>query len=392
MTRKEFVKMCTLLGISIPFQYALSACSSNDDGESSRNFSGKVVIIGAGPAGLTTGYLLAQRDIDFEILEALPTYGGRIKTNNTFADFPIPLGAEWLHVEKGILSEIVNDVSVNIDVKTTPYDLQNDIAINGDTGERFEFTLSGFDIDQKFINSSWLNFFETYILPSVQSKIRFSTPVNAIDYTSDKIQITTNNQTFESDKVVFAAPLKILQSGIVNFTPALPTNKINAINNTRVWSGFKAFFEFSEQFYPTLISYDIQPETKGEKLYYNAAYGQNSAKNILGVFSVGEPAENFINMNDESFKNFVLSELDVLFSNKASASYIKHITQNWNNEPYARGAYITDQEDYRKVAILGESISNKIYFAGDAYTTGDDWSSVHTAAKSAIRAVNELIR
>lgn len=278
MTRKEFVKMCTLLGISIPFQSALSACSNNDDNTLSTNFSGKVIIIGAGPAGMTTGYLLAQRGIDFEILEALPTYGGRIKTNTTFADFPIPLGAEWLHVEKGVLSEIINDSSVNIDINTTPYDIQNDVAIDGDSGEQFEFTLSGFDIDQKFINSSWLNFFETYVLPGVQSKIRFSTPVSAIDYTIDKIQITANSQTFEADKVVFAAPLKILQSGMVGFTPALPTSKINAINNTTVWSGFKAFFEFSETFYPTLVSYEIQPETAGQKLYYDAAYGQTPTK------------------------------------------------------------------------------------------------------------------
>lgn len=394
MTRKEFIKICALLGISLPINSSLMACSNNDDDNdlpTTSSFSGKVIIVGAGPAGMTTGYLLAQRGIDFEILEALPTHGGRIKTNNTFADFPIPLGAEWLHVEKGVLSEIVNDSSVNININTTPYDLQNDVAIDGATGQRFEFTLSGFDIDQKFINSSWLDFFETYILPSVQSKIRFNSPVNNIDYNGDKIQVTTSNQTFEADKVVFAAPLKILQSGMVNFTPALPTSKLNAINNTRVWSGFKAFFEFSEKFYPTIIGYDIQPETKGEKMYYDAAYGQNSNKHILGVFSVGEPAEDFIGMSETQFKDNVLGELDALFNNKASSSYVKHITQNWNNEPYARGAYITDQEDYRTVAVLGQSVDSKVYFAGDAYTTGDDWSSVHAAGRSAIRAVREMI-
>jgi hypothetical protein len=40
--------------------------------------------------------------------------------------------------------------------------------------------------------------------------------------------------------------------------------------------------------------------------------------------------------------------------------------------------------------VLGQSINNKVYFAGDAYTTGDDWSSVHAAARSAIRAVKEI--
>ena len=40
---------------------------------------------------------------------------------------------------------------------------------------------------------------------------------------------------------------------------------------------------------------------------------------------------------------------------------------------------------------LGESVNNKLFFAGDAYTTGSDWSSVHAAARSAKRAVDELV-
>ncbi|MEL6659984.1 MAG: FAD-dependent oxidoreductase [Bacteroidota bacterium] len=67
------------------------------------------------------------------------------------------------------------------------------------------------------------------------------------------------------------------------------------------------------------------------------------------------------------------------------------MVQNWNAEPYANGAYVTAYEDGREVAILGQSVSNKLYFAGDAYTTGYDWSSVHAAARSAKRAVGELV-
>lgn len=49
-------------------------------------FSGNVLIIGAGAAGLSTGHLLEQRGIDFNILESSPTYGGRMKRTNTFGD------------------------------------------------------------------------------------------------------------------------------------------------------------------------------------------------------------------------------------------------------------------------------------------------------------------
>ena len=86
----------------------------------------------------------------------------------------------------------------------------------------------------------------------------------------------------------------------------------------------------------------------------------------------------------------MLAELDGVFDGRASATYIQHTSQNWNEEPFAQAAYIHDEENWRRVRTLGESISNKLYFAGCAYTDGEDWSSVHTAIQSAIRAVNEM--
>ncbi len=391
MTRKEFVKMCALLGIAVPFPSMISSCKGDEN--PGGNFTGKVLIIGAGPAGMTAGYLLAQRGIDFEILEANSTHGGRIRTNTTFTDFPIPLGAEWLHVERGIFSEIVNDESIDIDITTTPYDLTNDIAIDSASGTQISFEVAGFTIDQKFVGSSWLDFFNTYVFPSIESRIRYNIQITDIDYSGDQIMVNSSgNQSYTADRVIIAVPLKILQNDVITFTPALSSTKQQAINNAHVWSGFKAFFEFSSQFYPTIVGYDIQPEPSGQKMFYDAAYGQDTTQHILGLFSTGVPAETYISItNDNEFRDYVLAELDDLFDNQATPNYLRHIRQNWNAEPYARAAYLSAYEDFNLVNALGKSINNKVYFAGDSYTTGEDWSSVHAAARSAIRAVSELV-
>ena len=63
MTRQEFIKMCSLLGISIPFQSILASCKT-DDSNSRTDFNGNVLIIGAGAAGLTAGYLLNQQGVE----------------------------------------------------------------------------------------------------------------------------------------------------------------------------------------------------------------------------------------------------------------------------------------------------------------------------------------
>ncbi|GAB5563979.1 MAG: hypothetical protein Wins2KO_10420 [Winogradskyella sp.] len=393
MKRNEFLKMCGLLGISLPLQSVLSSCSSSNI-NSNNNPPESVIIIGAGAAGMAAGHLLAQQGINFQILEATSSYGGRMKHNTSFVDFPIPLGAEWLHVNPSIFSEIINDNSANIDITTVGYNSSLDFGIDANSGEQITLSDIGLVIDRKFVDSTWLSFFETYVLPSVASKIIYNSPITNIDYSGDEIVVTdTDGQEYSAEKLIVTIPLRILQNGSVNFNPQLPNNKQNAINDATVWSGFKAFIEFSNKFYPTFISYTTTPETAGQKLYYDASYGQNTIQNVLGLFSVGTEAETYINLNSDSERiDFMLNELNAVFnSNIASSSYIQHTFQNWNAEPYANGAYVYDYESSNRVYRLGQSVNNKVYFAGDVYTTGNDWGSVHAAARSAKRAVQEMI-
>ncbi|MEO0628875.1 MAG: FAD-dependent oxidoreductase, partial [Bacteroidota bacterium] len=321
MNRKDFLKMCGILGVGIPFQSTLTSCN-NEEGPSTSDV-GKVIIIGAGAGGLTAGYLLNQRGIEFEILEASSVYGGRMRTTRDFADFPISLGGEWLHVEKGVLSEIVNDPSVQINVETTPYDLELDYGLF--EGQQISVEDVGFTIDQKFIGSSWFDFYEEYVVPSVRSKITYNTIIDSIDYSSDQIRVRTADQEFIADRVIVAVPVKILQNGAITFTPELPADKRDAITNVTVWDGCKAFIEFSQKFYPTFVAFDIQPESAGQKLYYDAAYGQNTNQNILGLFAVGTGTLPYVQLSDAQLIDYVLAELDDIFDGQASSSYVKHI-------------------------------------------------------------------
>ena len=383
MTRKEFVKMCGLFGIGLPLQATLSSC-----GKENINPNEKILILGAGVAGLTAGYLLNQQGVDFQILEAANTYGGRMKRTTEFANFPIPLGAEWLHVERSIFGEIVNNNAISVDITTTPYDPNVDYGLN--EGERVSVADIGFTIDQKFIGSTWFDFFDQYIVPPIAGQITYNKVITAIDYSGAEIIVSTATETFTANRVIVTIPLKILQNGTVTFTPELPNDKLNAIRETTVWDGCKAFIEFSEKFYPAFTSFDITPETDGQKLYYDAAYGQNTNRHILGLFAVGTGAQPYIQLSDDALIQFMLEELDAIFDNKASATYVKHIFQNWNAEPFAEGAYVFDHEDWRRIRTLGESVDSKLFFAGTAYTDGTNWGSVDAAAESAKSVINSL--
>jgi monoamine oxidase len=365
MTRKEFTKICGILGIGLPLQASLLSC---DDDPAITPYGGKVIIIGAGAGGLAAGYLLQQQGIDFEILEASALLGGRMKIDRNFADFPIPMGAEWLETSTSIFKEIVNDSAVQVNIETI-----SDAP------------------DRKFVNSSWYSFFEEYIIPSIADKISYNTVVNSIDYSGDEVVITTQNGQFTANKVVVSVPLKILQDGDIRFTPTLPQDKAKAINDTVIWEGFKAFITFSTNFYEDEYPFDINPKSDGEKIYYNAALGQNTSKHILGLFVVGKPALAYTSLSDSELKSFLLSELDGIYANQATPNYIKHISKNWDKEPFIRSGYMTDHADWRTVRELGKSVADKVYFAGGAYTDGDDWVSVHAAAQSSKRAIDEIV-
>lgn len=367
MERKEFLKLCGILGIGLPAHFSLLACTTDENLLS--DFKGKVLIIGAGAGGLSAAYLLSQRGVDFEILEASSIYGGRMRINTSFADFPIPLGAEWLETNPSIFQEIVNNPQVKIDIKT---------VVDSP--------------DRKFVGSSWFNFFDEYILPPIKTKIKYNVLVQSIDYSGEKIKVRTKNAEYMADKVIVSVPVKILQDKEVTFVPNLPQEKQDAIANIPIWEGFKAFFEFTENFYGDGYEYAIRPETDGQKIYYNASFGQNTKKNILGLFAVGKPARDFLSFNDKDLKASILNDLDKLFNKRATSSYLKHISQNWNEEPFIKSGYISDYADWRAVKAIGKSVAGKVYFAGGEYTDGEDWVSVHIAAQSAKVAVTELLK
>ena len=112
MNRSDFLKRMALLGVGTTIAPRLLwSCDPKYDFYPgiNVNFSGKVLIIGAGSAGLTAGHALKQHNIDFQILEASDRYGGRVMKADNFVDFPVDLGAEWIHTHPSILAKILND-------------------------------------------------------------------------------------------------------------------------------------------------------------------------------------------------------------------------------------------------------------------------------------------
>ena len=397
MDRKEFIKTCSILGIGSLFPSLLTSCESKEDffPDFENNFTGKVLIIGAGAAGITAGYMLSQYGVDFEIIEAAPVYGGRLKEASSFADFPIDLGAEWIHTDASILATLINDPNVNANIELINYSPETlSIWNNGKLRKRNFFT--NFYGELKFKNTTWYSFFENYMLPSIRNQIVLDSPVAAIDYSGDMVEVrNTNGQVFSGDRLILTVPLSVLKAGSIDMTPALPAAKISAMEDINMPDGIKVFMEFSERFYPEML-YDggvfdlLGGGDEGEKLYYDAAFGKDTNNNIFALFAVGEQAREYATIDtDAELIQYILNELDEIFDGKASQTYVKHVTQNWSKEPFIRGSYTHgDMGDFDSLVA---PVNDKLYFAGETFAPSDT-ATVHGAARSAFVAVEEILR
>lgn len=398
MNRKEFLKKSALFGLAAPFLASLlTSCEKDEDiiTDFTTNFNGKVLIIGAGAAGITAGYILNRYGVEFEILEASAIHGGRVKKADALADFPIDLGAEWVHTSPSVFSEILKDPGITGSVDMVPYSPETISIWNGSRMTPLNIG-SNFYGEYKYKNSTWYDFFDQNMIPQIQDRIVYNSPVTDIDYTTDQVTVRTMGGTnYVADKVLVTVPLNILKEEFIAFRPALPLDKVEAMDGVNMNEGFKAFIKFSERFYPDMFaaSFDKLNSDEHPQIFYDAAFRKGSDQHILGLFTVGDPAGVYSGLATDAEKiAYILGELDEMFDGQATANYVDHVLQDWTNEPYIRGSYSLYGANEEEVqATLTRPLDNKVFFAGELYSTVS-YATVHGAALSSYDAIDLILQ
>jgi protoporphyrinogen oxidase len=73
----------------------------------------KVAIIGAGPAGLTAGYLLSKEEVDVIVLEADPAYVGGISRTTTYKGFHFDIGGHRFFSKSKAVEDLWTEILPN---------------------------------------------------------------------------------------------------------------------------------------------------------------------------------------------------------------------------------------------------------------------------------------
>lgn len=222
-------------------------------------------------------------------------------------------------------------------------------------------------------------------------QVRLDTVVRSIDYRADQVVVTdTRNQTYRAERVIITVPLPVLQSGDIQFTPALPTTKLDAIRQIGMGAGMKVILKFGQRFWDgdlgSIYGQGLVPE-------FWCPSGRNGGRTqILTAFVMGEGAEQLSRQGNNAIRT-VLAELDALYGGAASRAFQDGQVADWGKEPFIRGAYsypvVNGGLAMRR--SLAEPVQNKLFFAGEASHTAGHSATVHGALETGRRAVREVL-
>ena len=332
--------------------------------------SNDVIIVGAGASGLAAAKVLEQNKIDYLILEATDRFGGRLKKDTTLADFPIDMGAEWIHSNPKVLNVIKGNSNSEIDEDLIPYQLT--VASNWDGKQLSPASNSylklyySFMPESKFKHSTWYDFVEENLAKEVAHKISYSSVVRSINYADDHVVIETENgKMHKADRVLVTVSMGVLKSNKIRFSPEMSDEKKRAIESISFPTGFKVAMKFSDKFYPDAINCKVK---SGEKVFYDIAFKKNARSNVLGFLCTGAEAQKYDTLNsEEKVISSLLQELDRMYDGKASLLYTgEYRIENWGHHEFTQGTWTqASQEKRSDLKLLNQPLENKVYFAGE---------------------------
>ncbi|MGL4597584.1 MAG: flavin monoamine oxidase family protein [Bacteroidia bacterium] len=456
MNRRELIR---LLGLGIPagliLPSAFTACREEDLFEG-KTYSGKVIVVGAGVAGMYATYLLHKRGADVTLLEASSVYGGRIRSLAGFSDFPIELGAEEVHGQRSIFYDLLRDDGVDfVDVEDEDFysfvgsvssaesqnsnpDIQKMNALvenmsdydGGDVTADEYIDAKGYSLSTRHLLNALLgnefgasndrlglkgvsdadklwtagnrNFLlkGRSILSALESKfaailpkIRLNVRVQEINYSGNQIQLTDqNNAVYLADKVIVAVPLTVLRDSDIQFIPALSSERTNAFSRIGMGAGMKVILKFNNRFWPENLGSLYGSGPVPE--YWATGAGRSGSNNMLTAFVHGEKAEQLNNLNNASIINTILSDLDDMYgANTATGNLAASHIMNWYNEPFIRGTYSYPIPGGAGAReLIAAPIDKKLFFAGEATHTAGHFATVHGAIETGLRAVDEILK
>ncbi|MEM1295005.1 MAG: FAD-dependent oxidoreductase [Verrucomicrobiota bacterium] len=411
-----------------------------------------VLVIGAGMAGLAAAQKLRESGRKVIVIEGRHRIGGRIHTSRKWQEFPIDLGASWIHgirrnpittlarkagskwvetdydnyhmihedgraLEKkelvqlrSIESSIYRTVRSNQTSKRSLADVLRSKLENFDSPNA-QFMVNGL-IEQEYAADAneisalgayygeefggtdvWFpNGYHQVFSPMVEGlDLRLGHVVRQISHDQSGVRVSTSKGDFSAARAVVTIPLGVLKRGQIRFSPALPQNKLRAIQSLGMGLLNKVVLRFPKAFWPKApeLFGRLSAEKGHWALWLNLHHHLNEP--ILIGFNAATFAKATEGWSDQKIVGSAMAALGGMFGTTVQPSGFQ-ITR-WRSDPFSLGSYsfLPPGADQRTIRALGEPVADRLFFAGEA-TSEDYPSTVHGAYLSGMREAGRIMR
>ena len=225
--------------------------------------------------------------------------------------------------------------------------------------------------------------------------VSLNTGATAVDWSGDGVRIQTTKGTVTARAVIVTVSIGVLASGAIQFTPALPAAKQDAINDvpmgllTRIGLQFDgARFGLKEN---DLLTYAVPNEIPAEACYFlTFPTGHDIAVGFVG----GAFGWEMSRAGEAAAIDFALGEFVKMMGSGARAHFVKGHMSGWADNPLTLGAYSAARPGRAASRItLAEPLGDRVFFAGEAVADGYIalMSGAHLSGDKVARAVIETL-
>jgi monoamine oxidase len=356
----------------------------------------KIIIIGAGMAGLSAGYELTQLGHDVTILEARARPGGRVHTLREPFDGGLyaEAGAARIPDNHDLTLKYVKLFDLPLE-PMYPSQLsalqvdgisQREVPIDGFTDGLAEFFGSEFRSPGRFTkikggNDNLPRAFATRL----KEKIRYNSPVVKIDQNEKSVQVTFveqgKAQTITGDRMLCALPFSLLRN--IELPAGFAEAKRKVINDLHYDSVSRVYLQAKRRSWEEkgLNGFAI---TKDAVEIWQPTWNQPGPRGIIMTYNRPGQAERIAAMKDPDRITSTLNQLSPLFPGLRE-NFEKGATKVWTEDEWSRGAWA--------FAGLGNLVlfakpEGRIHFAGEHLSFFFSW--MQGALDSATRAVKQI--
>jgi monoamine oxidase len=218
--------------------------------------------------------------------------------------------------------------------------------------------------------------------------VSLNTKVERIEYSKKGVSVETTSGALQARTALSTVSNGILASGEIEFAPALPDWKVEAVLGLPTGTLNKVCVHFDEDvFGPAGRGYHVNcDEDAGAAGFEASVMGQNTAIVFIG----GRQAIWLEKQGQQASHDYAVSQVAEVFGNDIRAHVTRSIATAWTKDPWTRGSYSCALPGQGNQRIeLARPVEDRLFFAGEATTVGDH-ACCHGAFRSGIRAAREI--